>query len=231
LVPTQPTTAPRAAPTSEPATDLEFDQLDLSFPPYLLDDIPTFEKSPDYYMINQELVGSPHEPVPPRDSAFAKLMTLKVDLDSIYLKFILVQQSPNPILSMDDYTMEEWTLVLEKSNQRYLYKKQRQVLFLLRAQINKKVSDFRQLKEIKGKYGTPRFNLLIKFYNEYSKDNEFEPGLFVAKGKLTDNEYILSIDPNGNFFGSEEILVEDLSSGQEELIVRFFWSFESFLFF
>ena len=110
FVPKQPTAAPRATPATEPAPDLEFDQLDLSFPPYVHDDIPTFEKSPDYFTVNKELmVGRPKDGEMPKDRTFVKLWTLKVNLDSIYLKFILVQQSPNPILALDNYTIEEWT--------------------------------------------------------------------------------------------------------------------------
>jgi hypothetical protein len=90
-VPRQQISARRTASASEPATDLEFDQLDISFPPHLLDDIPTFEKSPEYYYINQELMSTRLEPAQTRDRAYVKLINLKVDLHSIYLKFIKVQ--------------------------------------------------------------------------------------------------------------------------------------------
>ena len=196
--------------------------MDLSFPPYLHDDIPTFEKSPDYFTVNNELLlGRPKDGEMPKDRSFVTLMKLKVDLDSIYLKFILVQQSPNPILAMDDYTIEEWTLLLQKSNQPLLYKKQRQILFLLRQQLNKKVAEYRPLKLIKQKYGTTLFNLIIKFHNEYSKDNEFEPKLFLPNRKLSDQEYSSIIDPNRNIFWSQENLGQrlgqNLDSSQENL--------------
>jgi hypothetical protein len=158
-----------------------------------------------------------------------KLMNLKVDLDSIYLKFIKVQQSPNPILSLDDYTIKEWRLLLQKSNQRYLYKKQRQVLLLLRAQINKKVFHYQELKKIKAKYGEPLYNLIITFYEENLFDNQFEPGLFTLKRKFTRNEYILFVYHNGDLYDSEENLDEDLRGRREALGVRLFWLFWFFL--
>ena len=56
------------------------------------------------------------------------------------------------------------------------------------------------MKLIKEKYGTSLFNLIIKFHKEYSKDNEFEPKLFLPNRKLTDVEYSSIIDPNRNIF-------------------------------